>query len=131
MSKLTSFFKHNRFSIISWAVTFVLVAGMLLGTLRWKEANAMPAAFLPISTARPGKDPVQVSMPALANAEASTAIKRQIELKTNIPADKPRYDLEEYRVTRGDSIFAIAKSFKLKPETVLWANYDILQDTPG
>ena len=28
------------------------------------------------------------------------------------------------------AFFAISESFKLKPETVLWANYDVLQDDP-
>ena len=33
MSKLSSFFNNNRFNIISWAVTLVLVAGMIGGAL--------------------------------------------------------------------------------------------------
>src|SRR5689334_25197609 len=58
------------------------------------------------------------------------SIDREIQINTNVPADKPRYDVEEYRVVRADSVFAIAESFKVKPETVLWANYDVLQDDP-
>jgi murein DD-endopeptidase MepM/ murein hydrolase activator NlpD len=130
MAELLAFLRKNRFSVISWAVTFVLVAGMLLGALKWKASTSLPSALAPIPTAGPNKKPVKVSMPALAKPEAVTSIERQIEIKTDIPADKPRYSVEEYRVARGDSIFAIAKTYKLKPETVLWANYDILQDTP-
>jgi len=130
MSKLTSFLIKNRFNIISWAVTFVLVAGMILGTFRWKESTSVAQALAPISTARPDKKPPQIPLPALQGSEGVDSIGRGIQLKTDIPADKPRYDAEEYRVARGDSIFAIAKAYKLKPETVLWANYDILQDTP-
>src|SRR5512141_216150 len=130
MAKLSSFFKKNLFSIISWAVTFVLVAGMVLGALKWKESTSLPPALAPIATAGPNKASPKISMPALAAPAAFTSIERGIEIKTNIPADKPRYDLQEYRVARGDSIFAIAKTYSLKPETVLWANYDVLQDTP-
>jgi murein DD-endopeptidase MepM/ murein hydrolase activator NlpD len=36
----------------------------------------------------------------------------------------------DYTVTTGDSVFGIAQSFNLKPETVLWANYDQLNDSP-
>jgi murein DD-endopeptidase MepM/ murein hydrolase activator NlpD len=36
----------------------------------------------------------------------------------------------EYTVESGDSVFAIAKKFNLKPESILWANYDQLQDAP-
>ena len=69
-------------------------------------------------------------MPALDPPKGFEAIGRQIEIKTNVPADKPRYHVEEYRVARGDSVFAIAESFKIKPETILWANYETLQDSP-
>ncbi|HUE97727.1 MAG TPA: peptidoglycan DD-metalloendopeptidase family protein [Anaerolineales bacterium] len=130
MSKLSSFFTNNRFSIISWVVTFVLVAGMILGTFKWKQSTSVASALAPVPTAASDENPPQVAMPALGGPEAFVSIEREIQIKTNVPADKPRYDLEEYRVVRGDSVFAIAESFKLQPETILWANYDVLQDDP-
>ncbi len=130
MAKLLSFLRKNRFSVISWTVTFVLVAGMVLVAWKWKESTSMPDALVPIPTARPDKKSIKVSMPALANPAAFDSIERKIEIKTNVPADKPRYTVQEYRVARGDSVFAIATSFKIKPETILWANYNVLQDTP-
>src|SRR5262245_38765422 len=130
MSKFSSFFENNRFSVISWAVTFILVIVMIVGTFMWKRSISLPQALAPIPTAASDKNMPQVRMPTLAAPEAFESIEREIQIKTNIPADKPRYSIEEYRVARGDSIFAIAESFKLKPETVLWANYDVLQDDP-
>jgi murein DD-endopeptidase MepM/ murein hydrolase activator NlpD len=132
MSKFTSYFNDHRFSILSWAVTVILVAGMIFGALQWKEAKAGGQALIPIPTAGSEKRQPEVVMPALGEPETKTmaAIEREIQIKTNVPADKPRYDLEEYRVANGDSVFAIAESFKLKPETILWANYDVLQDSP-
>ena len=130
MSRLTSFFNQNRFSVISWAVTVVLVAGMILGAFRWKASNSVAQALAPISTAGPDKELPQVPMPTLGGSAAFTSIEREIQMKTNVPADKPRYDVQEYRVVRGDSVFAIAETFKLQPETILWANYDVLQDDP-
>ena len=130
MSKLASYFKTYRFNIISWTVTLLLVGGMILGAFQWKASNVGAQALLPIPTAEPEKNPPQVSMPALGAPEALESIEREIQLKTNIPADKPRYEPEEYRVVRGDSVFAIAESYGLKPETILWANYDVLQDDP-
>ena len=130
MPRFLSFFNNNRFSIISWIATFILVAGMVVGALIWKKSISLPNALVPIPTASSNKNTLQVSMPALGGPKVFEAIGRKIEIKTNVPADKPRYDIEEYRVVRGDSIFAIAESFKLKPETILWANYDVLQDDP-
>lgn len=130
MSKLSSFLKKNLFSVISWAVTFVLVAGLIFGALWWKDTNSegLPA---PIPTAKPDDKAPQVSMPALTGGSGGFAsIQRGIQLKTNIPADKPRYEPEDYRVERGDSVFAIADTFKLKPETVYWANYKVFNGSP-
>src|SRR6266508_5619882 len=129
MSKLSLFFKQNRFTVVSWAVTIVLVTGLIGGALKWKETSSVQA-LAPIATAAPDENPPKITMPALRNPEGLKSIEREIQIKTNVPADKPRYDLEEYRVARGDSVFAIAESFKLKPETILWANYDVLQDSP-
>ncbi|MCL5428788.1 MAG: LysM peptidoglycan-binding domain-containing M23 family metallopeptidase [Chloroflexi bacterium] len=41
-----------------------------------------------------------------------------------------RTDIETYTVVQSDTISSIAETFKLKPETVLWANYDQLLDDP-
>ncbi len=129
MSKLSLIFNENRFIIISWAVTLVLVAGMIGSALKWKQTSNVQA-LAPVPTAAPDENPPQVAMPALGAPEVFQSIDREIQIKTNVPADKPRYDVVEYRVTRGDSVFAISESFKVQPETLLWANYDVLQDDP-
>lgn len=130
MAEIKSFFRDNKFTIGSWGLTFVLVTAIVFGGLAWKQSATTVTALQPQPTAAPDEKQPDVAMPALEGPDAFLSIDRNIQLKTNIPADKPRYDLEEYRVTRGDSVFAIAESFKLKPETVLWANYDVLQDDP-
>jgi len=130
MSKLSTLFKNNLFNIISWFVTILLVGGIAAGAFLWKQPTNTVKAAAPEPTAAPEQEQPQVVMPALGGPEAFASIERDIQLKTNVPADKPRYQPVEYRVSRGDSIFAIAESFKLKPETILWANYDVLQDDP-
>src|SRR6266496_6132924 len=130
MAKFSLFFSENRFPIISWAVTIILVAGMIFGAFKWKESNSIPQALAPVPTAAPDKGSPQVSMPALGGPQAFKSIVREIRLKTNVPADKPRYKPVEYHVKRGDSVFAISEQFKIKPETILWANYEVLQDSP-
>lgn len=130
MSKITNFFSAQRFNILSWGVTVVLVAGIAFGGYAWRQSMATPSALQPQPTAAPNEEQPEVAMPALGGPVASLAIERDIQLKTNSPADKPRYQIEEYRVVRGDSIFAISETYNLKPESVLWANYDVLQDDP-
>src|SRR5512132_4239142 len=114
MSKLSTIFNQNRFAVISWAVTLALVAGMIGGAVKWRQDSSVQA-LAPIATAKPDSNLPSVEMQTLANvSDGFRAIPRKIELKTNVPADKPRYKVEEYRVKRGDSVFAIAESFKIK-----------------
>ncbi len=40
--------------------------------------------------------------------------------------DEPVY----YTVEEGDSVFGIATAYGLQPETVLWSNYETLNDDP-
>ncbi len=41
-----------------------------------------------------------------------------------------REDIENYLVVEGDTLSSIAAQFNLQPETVLWANYELLFDSP-
>ena len=130
MLKLSSYFNRNRFNIISWAVTLVLVTGMIGGALKWRQTSTVQA-LQPIATSGTQQKTPKIALPVLKDTgEGSGAIEREILIKTNVPADKPRYKAVEYHVVKGDSVFKIAEDFKVKPETVLWANYDVLKDDP-
>ncbi len=69
-----------------------------------------------------------VSLPDLAPVRLES-LSRTSELHTDIPK-RPSADGQEYVVESGDSVFAIAKYFDLRPETILWANYSVLNDNP-
>lgn len=120
----------RAFTVISWGVTMFLVAA-LLGFAYWQiQTNAESH---PLPTAMPTSEPAApvgaVALPAVGQADTVDDIQRALILKTNIP-ERPRYDLIQHTVARGDSVFAIAKAFNVTPETLLWANYDSLNDDP-
>jgi murein DD-endopeptidase MepM/ murein hydrolase activator NlpD len=48
---------------------------------------------------------------------------------TAVPS-RERRGVISYTVQAGDTLFGIAAQFGLRPESVLWANYDTLQDNP-
>ena len=56
-------------------------------------------------------------------------ILRQISLRTIIPT-RPRVDVITYTVKSGDTLFDIADKYGLKPESILWSNYEVLKDDP-
>ncbi len=56
-------------------------------------------------------------------------ISRAIDFKTIIPS-RPRVDVITYTVQQGDTLFGIADNFGVKPETLLWGNFEVLKDNP-
>ena len=114
------------FNGISWGVT-VLVVAVLLGFTFWKiDPQQVSAAPEPTPT----EEGAPASLPIATGLDAGAqAIVRHIVLKTNI-SSSTNYNIVEYTVARGDSVFGIAKGHNIKPETLLWANYDTLQDSP-
>jgi murein DD-endopeptidase MepM/ murein hydrolase activator NlpD len=130
--KALEFLKRNRFSIISWFVTILIVAGIAISGF-WYKGTTSEAALVPEPTAQPEKKSPDVPLPAPGSEGSSgngfESITRNIQLKTDMP-ERPRYSVEKYTVARGDSVFAIAQKYDITPETLLWANYDELQDNP-
>jgi murein DD-endopeptidase MepM/ murein hydrolase activator NlpD len=72
---------------------------------------------------------IDPNLPQLSIPDKPISISRHTNLHTIIPT-RPRQDPQDYTVETGDSVFAIAKSFGLEPESVLWANYALLNDNP-
>lgn len=68
-------------------------------------------------------------LPSYSTAPGSGFIGRQVEPLTVRPK-RERLEVIRYTVQQGDSVFGIADGFNLKPETVLWGNYDVLNDDP-
>jgi LysM repeat protein len=112
---------------ISWGVTALIVIS-LLGFTFWQ---ILPAKAGP--TFEPTPTEVQAGTVPLSQEESSVndpqAIVRKVALETSVD-QSITYEVRQYTVKQGDSVFGIAKEFNIKPETLLWANYDILQDSP-
>lgn len=72
-----------------------------------------------------------VSFPSFQVADTfpETGIQRRAEPETVIPS-RARVDVISYEVEQGDSIFTIADQYSLRPETILWGNYAVLNDNP-
>jgi murein DD-endopeptidase MepM/ murein hydrolase activator NlpD len=74
---------------------------------------------------------IEVGLPAFGGALTTfdSSITRLARMDTEIP-NRPRVDVITYTVQTGDSLFSIADDFGLKPETLLWGNFETLEDNP-
>ncbi len=93
-----------------------------------REQVALAAA----QQTQPTPTPVAFSpaaLPPYVQQESAQAVTRGVVLHTDLPS-RPRDEVIQYTVQRGDTVFGIAERFGLKPETILWGNYDILADDP-
>jgi murein DD-endopeptidase MepM/ murein hydrolase activator NlpD len=123
------------FTGISWGITVILVAAMIgfLVWHPWTETGKTVAAdgSQAGNSTQPAapKSVGAAALPAFDSAPIIDAIFRLPDTHT-IALELPRQASVNYTVDNGDSIFGIAKQFKLKPETILWANADKLNDNP-
>jgi hypothetical protein len=127
-------------SLVAWGVAFILA--LVAGWLAWRDFSGQAGAVAPaklFAAAPPqalppyvtGAEALQAAggLPAYHPATPAASVARKAFLRTIIPTRSPG-DPRFYTVQKGDSIFEIAKRFKLHPESVLWGNYSLLNDNP-
>lgn len=90
-----------------------------------RDTDSVIAAPLPTSTAT--IPPPPFNPPAASTFERG--IRRFALLHTTLP-NRARFEITQYEVQKGDSLFGIAEKFGLKPQTLLWGNFDTLADDP-
>lgn len=77
------------------------------------DASMLPVALSPLATPD----------------ELPGSVLRKNNPVTVIPS-RPRSQVITYTVQTGDTLFIIANNYNLKPETILWGNFDVLEDNP-
>jgi murein DD-endopeptidase MepM/ murein hydrolase activator NlpD len=124
-------------SAAGWIVALgavVLAAGLWISpppALAGRTQDVQPTRTpRPTLTPAAGEEPaVSVALPAMPGTAEAGPIPRYANPLTIIPS-RPRTETVLYVVEQGDAIFSIADFFNIEPETVLWANYDLLNDNP-
>ena len=111
--------------ILSWVGTLLWVAVLL----------AILFQFNPFAKERTEAAPVQVAelspidLPEITRLRADYALIRAVKPDTEIPAGTRHFAIT-YTIEEGDTIFGIAHKFDLEAESILYANYDLLNDDP-
>jgi hypothetical protein len=131
--RLSKFF---LISIINLTVIGVIV---LFGYLLWMRINHknifsnFEKAQIQEKSIPPTPNDTQLSIefPPINshNPENVQGIPRRALMMTTIPS-RPRTDIITYTVETGDSLFSIAENFKIQATTLLWGNFETLEDNP-
>ncbi len=112
------------------SVALILIVVWVMANF-YLKGNASPAQeaakAAPAATAT--AVPATAMLTDISLAPISQGISRQAQLHTVLP-DRPRFEVSIYEVQKGDTLFGISEKFNLKPESLLFGNYDTLRDTP-
>ncbi|MDD5468074.1 MAG: M23 family metallopeptidase [Anaerolineales bacterium] len=124
--------------LLNLAAVISLVLVALLVWARFSKTGA-PFSWLAAGASAENAPPaaeasaklVSIDLPSLAanNPRVSESILRKASLLTTIP-ERPEVEVVTYTVVSGDTLFSIADTFKIKPTTLLWGNYETLEDNP-
>lgn len=122
--------KADRFTIVSWGITLLIVTVLFVSTILYKNSSASSISSSAQSTSESsGSGQPQIATPIGGSAGGGLSfIPRDLQLKTNIP-ERPRYEAVIYRVSRGDAMLSIAEDYKIKYETILYVNKE-MEDNP-
>ena len=116
----------------TWLITFSLIFFAVY--IGWRayfapEPTRQPEVVLVKDAESLVASPGQIVVPSYSAGASLQAVRRLAQVHTIVP-NRPRQEVVKYTVVSGDSVFEIAKNFNIDPETVLWANYDLLNDSP-
>ncbi len=118
--------------------SLVLLAWLLLGVLSLSACAQVAEPARSVDAATPTENEAEVAteptlnpdlLPEFVASQPGAGVQRSIDIHTIIP-DRPRMDIIKYLVQRGDTLFGIAERFGIEPETVLWGNWDTLEQDP-
>lgn len=101
----------------------LLVAGCVLSIAAAFVVSVKPAGTTSVVITQ-NETAIPPSLPPVQNFAAQlqdSGIPRKIQIYTQ-PQDDVSYEVIEYTVKRGDSLWSIAQQFDLEPETILWGN---------
>ena len=127
-----SVFLTDWLPAITWGVAIAMVAFLCMVIFMPPAdfVSAEPEIGLDQPELRPTQTAIpNVSLPPLEDIDTQQGLVRDSDMST-IQSARTRQDTVVYTVEAFDSIFAIANKFNIDPETVMWANYETLNDNP-
>ncbi|HLC05801.1 MAG TPA: peptidoglycan DD-metalloendopeptidase family protein [Anaerolineales bacterium] len=122
---------RGRLPVLSAALSLAaLAAALWIVRLNADLRSPVQSSGWPSATPWPmAADSDLPQLPSYSRAPGSNSIARLVEPLTVHPK-RERLEVIRYTVQQGDSVFGIAEGFNLEPESLLWGNFDVLNDDP-
>jgi len=128
--------KNRSAGISFWNIllhVLAILAATSIGSVAWlwRSGNLKdpPVVSTPVLTLTATPTPSAELPPFENRLAAEPGIARLARLHTTLP-DFSAFQIQEYQVQPGDTIFGIAEKYRLKPQTIMWGNEDVLYDDP-
>ncbi len=114
----------------TWVVSGLMIFLTILSLYQYFSGKSL-FSFINISFPSRSTSGSQVSsdLPDYSPDKKYDSIERSTNPDTVLPTGA-RDRVVEYTIASGDSLFRIAEDYDIKPETILYANYDVLNDDP-
>lgn len=112
-------------TVLSWGITGLMVAGLVLVLLKinpFKSDTEIVENVDPVHS-------LNIPLPNLASGLPVNSLIRVANINTSVPEGVRQFAVK-YTVQEGDALFIIAKQYNVTAESILWANYDLLNDDP-
>lgn len=111
--------------ILSWVIATAMVIALGYTAINIGKVDSVQPETLQINWGESSS----AALPEYIEYTKSGQLYRNANIDTVVPR-RLRIDVEPYTVEFGDSVFGIADEYGITPETILWANYDVLNDNP-
>ncbi len=107
----------------------VIAAGCAVGLNNRSDSQAGDAPASSAERISSGDLTGLSALPVFEPDLETKTLSRTADLNTSKPS-RSRVDVLRYTVQPGDSVFGISEKFGIEPETLLWGNFEVLNDDP-
>ena len=107
----------------TWVIAFLMIALLVFSLYQYFSGRSLLALIkLPSNTSAESQAPSV--LPDFSPTKAFNSVARSTDPQTVLPTGS-RKGIVEYQVEAGDTLFGLAKSYSLEPESILWANFKV------
>jgi murein DD-endopeptidase MepM/ murein hydrolase activator NlpD len=131
VEKITNKSPNKIIAALFWGLATLMVAILVFVSIQFfaPEKSTLMPVVESAALAQGNSDNGSAALPAYEKNDQQDYLLRMANPRTIIPT-RARKEVIFYTIQPGDSVFGISQKFNIKPETILWANKDTLNDDP-